>query len=169
LKNGVFTRGVLLDIPRLRHVKWLEPGDAVHPGDLEAWEKETGLKIMPGDAVILYTGRWARREAEGAWNAGDPGMPGLHASCAPWFKERDISILGSDGGSDVLPSGIPGVSHPIHMLMLHAMGVHILDNCDLEELSRTAARLNRWEFLLTAAPRPVTGGTGSPLNPIATF
>ena len=78
-------------------------------------------------------------------------------------------MLGSDAASDVIPSRVQGVSHPVHLLMLHALGVHIFDNCDLEGLARTAARLKRWEFLLTASPIPVTGGTGSPLNPIATF
>ena len=61
------------------------------------------------------------------------------------------------------------MSHPVHLLVLNSMGIHIFDNCDLEELSRMATRLGRWEFLLTAAPIPVEGGTGSPLNPIATF
>jgi kynurenine formamidase len=93
----------------------------------------------------------------------------LHASCAKWIKQRDVAILGSDAASDVLPSGIEGVSHPIHQLVLVAMGVHIFDNCDLEALSEACAARNRWEFLLTAAPIAVVGGTGSPLNPIATF
>ena len=78
-------------------------------------------------------------------------------------------MLGSDAASDVIPSRIDGISHPVHLLMLHAMGVHIFDNCDLEELGRTTAELKRWEFLLTASPIPVKGGTGSPLNPIASF
>ena len=78
-------------------------------------------------------------------------------------------MLGSDSASDVIPSQIPEVSHPIHLLTLHAMGVHIFDNCDLEAIAKASAKLKRWDFLLTAAPIPVTGGTGSPLNPIATF
>ena len=78
-------------------------------------------------------------------------------------------MLGSDAAADVIPSGIEGVTHPIHVLTLHAMGVHIFDNCDLESLSRTCLKLKQWEFLLTASPIPVKGGTGSPLNPIATF
>ena len=78
-------------------------------------------------------------------------------------------MIGSDAASDVLPSGVPGISHPIHLLVLHAMGVPMFDNCDLGDLSQVAARLNRWEFLITAAPIPVVGATGSPLNPIATF
>ena len=78
-------------------------------------------------------------------------------------------MIGSDAASDLLPSGIEGISHPVHLLMLNSMGVHIFDNCDLEELGDFAASRERWEFLITAAPLPVPGGTGSPLNPVATF
>jgi hypothetical protein len=62
-----------------------------------------------------------------------------------------------------------GIKLPIHWGTIFAMGVPILDNCDLEPLSAEAAKRNRWEFLLTAAPLAVAGGTGSPINPIATF
>jgi hypothetical protein len=78
-------------------------------------------------------------------------------------------LLGSDAASDVIPSGVEGLTLPIHQLTLIALGVNIFDNCDLEALSEAAAKRKRWEFLLTAAPIPLTGGTGSPLNPIATF
>jgi kynurenine formamidase len=168
LKQGIFTRGVLIDIPQLKGVKYLEPGTPIYSEDLEAWEKKAGLKLTAGDAVFIRTGRWARREEKGPWNVSE-NSAGLHASCAKWLKARDVALLGSDAASDVLPSGIESVSHPIHQLALIALGVHIFDNCDLEALSEAAAKRKRWEFLLTAAPIPLTGGTGSPLNPIATF
>ena len=166
LKNGIFSKGVLIDLPKLRGVEYLEPGTAVYPEDLDAWEAMSGATIESGDVVLLYTGRWKRRAAVGPWNG---TQAGLHATSARWLRHRDIAVLGSDGGSEVSPSGIPGVNSPIHLLMLHAMGVHMLDNLDLEALSETARELDRWEFLLTVAPLPVKGGTGSPLNPIATF
>jgi hypothetical protein len=78
-------------------------------------------------------------------------------------------MIGSDAASDVMPSRIDGVAQPIHQLMLVALGTPIFDNCDLEASGEAAAQLHRWEFLLTAAPIPVPGGTGLPLNPIATF
>jgi kynurenine formamidase len=168
LRQGIFTRGVLMDIAALKGVKFLEGATAIYPEDLEAWEKRAGIKVGPGDAVFINTGRWARRAARGPWEA-EKGTAGLHASCARWLKERDVALLGSDAASDVLPSGIEGVSHPVHLLTLNAMGVHIFDNCDLEELSAAAAERKRWTFLLTAAPLPIAGATGSPLNPIATF
>jgi hypothetical protein len=78
-------------------------------------------------------------------------------------------MLGSDAASDVIPSGIEGLDFPIHLLTLHAMGVHIFDNCDLQDLSKTAEKFKRWEFLLQASPLAVQKGTGFPLNPIATY
>ena len=85
------------------------------------------------------------------------------------MKNRDVAVLGSDAASDVLPSGVQDVPMPIHQLSLIAMGTWILDNCDLEALSAATKQRQRWEFLLTVAPLAVPGGTGSPINPIATF
>lgn len=168
LKQGVLTRGILIDLPKLKGVAYLEPGTPIYPEDLDAWEKKARIKVSPGDVIFVRTGRWARRAALGPWDV-SRNSAGLHASCARWIKQRDVSIIGSDVASDLLPSGIDGVSHPIHQLVLVAMGVYIFDNCDLEALSEACASRNRWEFLLTAAPIAVAGGTGSPLNPIATF
>ena len=168
LKDGIFTRGVLFDIPRLKGVPYLEPGTPIFPEDLEAWEKKAGFKVSSGDVVFIRTGRWARRAAEGPWDV-TKASSGLHASCAKWLKERDVAILGSEAASDVHPSLVEGITHPIHQLVLIAMGVHIFDSCDLGALSQAAAERERWEFLLTTAPIPVEGGTGSPMNPIAVF
>jgi kynurenine formamidase len=167
-KNGIFTKGILLDIPHLKGVDWLEPGTPIYPEDLDAFEQKTGVKVEPGDVVFVYTGRWKRRDAEGAWNAGEKSA-GLHASAAPWLHARDIAMIGSDAASDVAPSGVDGVRQPIHQLMLVSMGTPIFDNCDLEALAVECRKRNRWEFLLTASPLPVGRGTGSPLNPIAVF
>ena len=168
LKSGIVTRGILIDIPRLRNLPYLEPGTALYAEDLEAWEKKAGVKIAAGDAVFLRTGRWARREKLGPWNVGQ-NAAGLHASVAPWIKARGVAFLGSDAAEDVTPSMVEGIALPIHTLMITALGINLLDNQDLEALGDMAAKLNRWEFMVTIAPVPVTGGTGFPLNPIATF
>ena len=167
-KNGIFSRGILVDIPHLRGVPYLDSSDIIYPEDLEAWEKQAGVKVGSGDIVFIRTGRWARRAAKGPWDAGK-NSAGLHASCAKWLHQRDVAMVGSDAASDVMPSRVSGVSQPIHQLLLVAMGTPIFDNCDLEALSKAAADRKRWEFLITAAPIPVTFGTGSPLNPVATF
>ena len=167
-KNGILSRGILMDIPRLKGVPYLEPGTAIYPEDLDAWEKKAGVKVGSGDIVLIRTGRWAARAAKGPWKISS-NSAGLYASCAKWLKARDVAVLGSDGASDVMPSGVAGVTQPIHQLVLIAMGMPIFDNCDLEALSAEANKRQRWEFHLSAAPLAVTGGTGSPFNPIATF
>jgi len=168
LKNGVVTRGILIDMPRLRNVPYLEPGTALYVEDLEAWEKKAGVKIASGDAILLRTGRWARRAALGPWNVGQK-MAGLHASVAPWIKARGVAFVGSDAAEDVVPSMVEGVALPVHTLFITALGINLLDNQDLEALGEMAAKLNRWAFMLTINPVPVTGGTGFPLNAIAMF
>jgi kynurenine formamidase len=167
-KNGIITRGVLMDIPALKGVDYLEPGTPIYPEDLDAWERKAHLKVASGDVVFIRTGRWALRDAKGPWEVSKKSA-GLYASCAKWLKSRDVAILGSDAASDVMPSGIDGVVQPIHTLVLVAMGMPIFDNCDLELISKEARRRQRWEFLVTASPLAVPGATGSALNPIATF
>src|SRR5882672_4346425 len=168
LKNGIVTRGILIDIPRLRNLPYLEPGTAIYVEDLEAWEKKAAVKIAAGDAIFLRTGRWARREKLGPWNVGQSAA-GLHASVAPWIKARGVAFLGSDAAEDVTPSMVEGIALPIHTLMITGLGMNLLDNQDLEALGDASAKFNRWEFMLTIAPVPVTGGTGFPLNAIAMF
>lgn len=168
VKSGIFTRGILMDMARLKGVPYLAPGTPIYPEDLDAWERKAGVRVSSGDVVFIRTGRWALRAAKGPWSISS-NAAGLHASCAPWLKARDAAMLGSDAASDVMPSGVAGVTQPVHQLVLIAMGMPIFDNCDLEALGEEAARRRRWEFLITAAPLAVPGGTGSPLNPIATF
>jgi kynurenine formamidase len=168
LKNGVFTRGLLFDIPRLKGLPYLEPGTPIYPKDLEQWATRAGLQVSAGDVIFIRTGRWARQKRMGVWNVGQKSA-GLYASCLPWIRRHDLAMIGSDAATDVMPSGVAGVGQPIHEVVLPVFGMPIFDNCDLEELSETAAKYNRWEFLLTAAPLRVVGGTGSPLNPIATY
>ena len=168
MKDGIFTRGVLMDFPRLFDVKYLKGDRAIYPEDIEAWQKKTGVAVGSGDAVIIRTGRWARWEAEGDWDI-EKGSAGVHVSSMTWFRERDVALLGSDLAMDVMPSRVDGVFLPVHLVAIAAMGVPILDVCDLEPVSKAAAERNRWDFLLTIAPLAVEGGTGSPVNAIATF
>jgi kynurenine formamidase len=169
LKNGIVARAVLIDIPRLKGVPYLEPGTPIYPSDLEAWEKKTGVKVGAGDALFVRTGVWARRKAEGPWLRGraEGGKSaGLHPSVIPWLRQRDIALLGSDHPQYVSPSNLRGAVHDFALVYL---GIHLIDNCDLEAVADAAAARNRWEFMVTVAPLPVRGATGSPVNPIAVF
>src|SRR5882672_10475923 len=173
LKDGVVTRAILFDATRLPGKAtaqgWLEPGTAIHREDLEALEKSEHVKVSAGDVILLYTGRWKRRAALGAWPR-ETGFAGYHADVAYFLKERGVSFIAGDGPNDVLPTGLPAsVPNPLHRLALVAMGVDIFDNLDFERAVEQARRLNRYEFLFTAAPLRIEKGTGSPLNPLAIF
>jgi kynurenine formamidase len=171
-KTGIFTRAVLLDIPRLKGVKYLEPGTPIYVEDLEAAEKMAGVKVGPGDALFIRTGVWPYRKEHGPYARGRAGMDaGLDVSTLPWLKERDVAILGSDHPQGVNPAPPDANVAPnaVHDFMLVYRGVLLFDNCDLEAIAEAAAARRRWEFLLTAAPLPVKGSTGSPINPIGVF
>lgn len=167
-KQGIVTRGVLMDIARLKGERYLAPGTPIHVEDLEAWEAEAGVRVEAGDILLVRTGRWARRADVGPWATSEQGA-GLHASVAPWLHARGVAMLGGDYTNDAVPSGIDGAVQPIHQLTIVAMGMPLFDNLDLEAVAEEAARQNRWEFMLVAAPLAVEGGTGSPLNPLAIF
>jgi kynurenine formamidase len=166
LRSGIVTRGVLIDVPPVRGVEALAPGEPIVPEDLEAAESAAGVKVQRGDVLLVRTGRWRRRELHGP-SAPHEGIAGLDASCLSWLHEREVAALGSDGVSDVLPSRVDGVPMPIHSVALVAMGIHLLDNLDFDELSTVCTEEARWAFLLVVAPLVLIRGTASPVNPIA--
>lgn len=171
---GVITRAVLVDLPLMKGVPYLEPGTPIMASDLEAWEKFANVKIGTGDAVFIRNGRWARRAALGPWNAAREAA-GLHASAMPWLKQRNISILGSDAVNDVQPSGVEGgvpgeaKSRPIHLLSIAVMGVPLVDNGYFEDAAREAAQRKRWDFLMTVQFTRVPGGTATNFNALGVF
>jgi len=168
LAQGVVTRGVLIDVPRVRRVPWLEPGTAIEASDLESALSTQGLALRPGDAVLVRTGARARKDSLGAWDPSDFSA-GLSPDSMLVLSRGETALLGSDGDSDTRPSPVAGISSPIHALALNAMGMPLIDNMLLEDLAVACADLDCWEFLFTMAPLRIPGGTGSPVNPLAVF
>lgn len=168
MKNGVVTRAVLYDLPRLKGVPYLEPGTRIFPEDLEAWERQTGVRVGAGDAMLLRWGRWVRGAALGPWNT-DEGAAGLDNSVIPWLKARDIALLSweTPGYVPQPPGDLPRLA--LHNFVLTHLGVVLIDRADFEAVSAMAADRRRWEFMLTVGPLPIPNGTGSPVNPIAIF
>lgn len=166
--EGHVTRAVLVDMPLLKGVDWLEPTTPIFIEDLEEWERFAGVKIGPGDALLVRTGRWAMRAAVGPWKY-DQGGAGLHASVLPWLKARDVALLVGDAVTDVQPSGVELFGRPVHTLSMVAMGLPLVDNGYLEDVAREAKRLQRWHFMLSWLINQSQGGTAVPFSGVATF
>lgn len=169
--HGVIGRGVLLDIPRLRGVKWLEPGEAVATGELEAAERAQGVRLEQGDIFVFRTGHHRRRLELGAWNNGPDGegRAGLHVETMRLLHERQAAAFLPDGDGETVPCRVEGIGAPIHALQIASMGMACADSLNLEDVARVCEEQRRWEFLLVAAPLRLPGGTGSLFNPLAIF
>jgi kynurenine formamidase len=168
LKDGLVGRGVLLDVPRVRGVSWIEPGDHVFREDLEAAERAQGVRVGTGDILLVRTGHTRCQAERQPWDTGK-AKAGLHPTVATFLAERCVAVLGSDGNNDTAPSTTEGIGFPIHVLAINAMGIHLLDYLQFEDLVRQCEEAGRWEFLFAAAPLRIPRGTGSPLNPTAIF
>ena len=168
MKDGIVTRGVLYDIPRLKGVPYLEPGTRITVNDLEAWEERVGVKVGPGDAFFVRWGRWARQDVVGPFDTGLESA-GLDNNVIPWLRERDVAVVGWETpGYAPQPEGdLSRVA--LHNFALTILGLQVLDRADFQALAAAASERNRWEFMVTIAPLPIPNGTGSPVNPIAMF
>jgi kynurenine formamidase len=166
LKDGLAGRGVLIDAPRALGCDFIDPDHLITVDELERAERAQGLTVGPGDIVLVRTGRDVRRQS-----VDDQRVAGLDPFVAGWLREREVAVLGGDGVHDPIPPGAIAADWPmpIHMIGLVSMGLHLLDNLNLEDVAAVCAQERRWAFLLTLAPLRIPGGTGSPLNPIAMF
>jgi len=165
-REGFTTRGVLLDVPGYRGEPFVTTDKPVHGGELQAVAKAQGVEVQPGDALLVYCGReaWDVAHPQKPFSVHGEKKPGLHASCLPFIRDCDASILVWDM-MDAIPSGYT-INAPVHGI-LFAYGVAIVDNAMLGELANACAAAKRHEFMLTLTPLYVIGGTGSPVNPVA--
>jgi kynurenine formamidase len=167
-RGGFVTRGVLVDVPMVRGVDWLERGEGVMPEDILAAEQRCSFRVEEGDILLVRTGQLHRRNVEGPVDR-SAGSTACQAACLPLFHERGIAVLGSDTGNDVSPAHYKTVTQPIHQVGITAMGLWILDNANLEDVAEACRQRNRWEFMVSIGPLPLHNTTGSPVNPIAVF
>jgi len=169
--DGIVGRGVLLDIPRLRGVKWLEPGEAVTREELEEAERAQGVRLDEGDIFLFRTGHYRRRVELGPWNNGynGEGKAGLHVETIALLHERKVAVFFPEGDGETVPGNVEGVAYPIHALQLAAMGMVCADSLQFDDLVKICEAEDRWEFMVVACPLRLPGGTGSLFNPIAIF
>lgn len=165
-REGFFSRGVLLDVAAARGVEWLAPGEYVTPEDLEAAEEAQGVRVESGDVLFVRIGLDAREDAEGPEDRSL--RAGLDGAAVKWLHEREVAVYSGDCIERMpYPSSVFPV--PLHLIGLVAMGLILLDAPDLREVTKQCRRLNRYEFLVTAAPITIPNATGSPVNPLAVF
>jgi kynurenine formamidase len=165
-RDGIVGRGVLLDIPRLRGVPWLEPGDRVTAGDLIGAADAQQVRIGQGDLLLVRVGHRHRQAMLGPWDSAR-ARAGLHPAALEYVAERRVALLGSDSNNDAFPSAAEGVDFPVHVLAINAMGLHLLDWLQLDDLRGLCEETGRWSFCCVVAPLRLVRGTGSPVNPIA--
>jgi kynurenine formamidase len=164
--DGIVGRGVLLDIPRVRGTEWLEPGDYVTTEDILAAEQAQEVRAGRGDLLFIRVGHRLRRATRGPWDAA-AARAGLHPTVLPLLAERQIAVLGSDSNNDAAGRSARGAAFPVHVLAINALGLHLLDYLQFENLVPLCVESGRWSFLCVIAPLRLPRGTGSPINPIA--
>lgn len=168
--RSLVSRGVLLDVPRAMGAEHLEGGYAITAADLDAAEDLAGVRVEPGDVVLVRTGQMRHlRGPQPNKMAYAYPSPGLTVSTARWFRARDVAAVAIDTMVfDVYPGEFDAeVFLPVHLLHLVEMGLTQGQNFVLDELAADCAADGRYAFLLDATPLPFVNGLGSPVNPVA--
>lgn len=168
MRTGVVSRGVLLDLARAQGVDRLAPGQVIRPADLEAAEAKEGVRVQSGDVLLVRTGHMRCFTVDRDRVAYMRQMPGLGVDCVEWLHARQVAAVASDTNMvEVYPLEDPAVMLPLHMLCIRDMGLTLGEMFDLEALAADCAEDGAYQFLFSAPPLVVTGGTGSPINPLA--
>jgi kynurenine formamidase len=165
-RDGITGRGVLLDIPRLHGVPWLEPGEHVTADDLARAADAQQVEVRRGDLLFVRVGHRRRRAELGPWDAAS-ARAGLHPTAMQFVADREVAVLGSDSNNDSAGNPADQVEFPVHVLAINALGVHLLDYLAFGELVPLCEQAARWSFMCVIAPLRLPAGTGSPVNPIA--
>jgi kynurenine formamidase len=129
---------------------------------------------------VKHMSRWGPADRRGALNNISPAQVVAAASdiwrgravslaALELLAERRIAVLGSDDNNDTAPSAAEGVDFPVHVLAVNAMGLHLMDRLQFDDLVAVCEELNRWSFLCVVAPLRLPAATGSPVNPIVIF
>ena len=163
--RGIVTRGVLIDIPRMRGVSHLKPGEFVKPDEIES----VAHQLEPGDAALIRTGATLEDGIPPTDESCRHGIwQGLHPECVEVLATRDIAVLATDCPGDVFPSPYGHiVRSPVHTLCLTYYGIHLLHNMDLEGFAKTCERETRSTFLFVVTSLHLERATGSLTSPVA--
>lgn len=163
-KEKLINRAVLLDVARFKNVDVLDAGQEITAEDLQATAKAEGVEIQPGDSVLIRTGFGKYFEADRAKYSGFRPGPGENA--ARWLASKSIFLTGDDQMSyEVVPQ--KGTVFPCHRILIADSGIYLVENLNLEELSKALAEQKSYEFILVLNPPRLRGATGAPVNAFA--
>jgi len=163
-KDKLVNRAVLLDVARFKNVEALAAGQEITAADLEATAKAEGIEIQPGDSVLIRTGYGKFFEADRAKYSGF--RPGPGEGAARWLASKKIFLTGDDQMSyEVVPE--KGTIFPCHRILIADSGIYLVENLNLEELSKALADQKVYEFALVLNPPRLRGATGAPVNAFA--
>jgi kynurenine formamidase len=166
--GAVVTRGVLLDIARLKGVDYFDDGYPITGDDLDAAATVGKVKVQSGDIVLVRTGQmeWLRRGDKVRFN--DPS-PGIGVGSVEWLHDNEVAAIATDTlVFEVWPCEDPAALLPVHLLDLRDMGLVQGQLWNLDELAADCADDGVHEFLLAATPLPITGAVGGAVAPTAT-
>jgi kynurenine formamidase len=163
----IVTRGILLDVARARDVHHLDAGHVIDAAALDATLADTGLRVEPGDAVLVRTGQMHHLERD-ARDDYRIKAPGFGVSAVEWFHDHDISMVANDTYAfEIYPPEHPEAMMAVHMLDLRDMGLTQGQLWFLDDLAADCAADGVWEFLLSATPLPVVGAVSGMVAPVA--
>jgi kynurenine formamidase len=168
MAKGIVGRGVLLDIARLKGVDWLQQGEVITPGDLDAAASAQGIEVRSGDILFFRTGWRTKFKQEADAASFMAGEPGIGIACVDWLHDHEVAVIASDNWAiEVLPGENPDQLLDVHMVLIRDMGMTLGEILDLDELADDCAQDGVYEFLCTAPPIKFTNAVGSPINPLA--
>ena len=160
--GALVTRGVLIDVARLKGVARLDGGYEITQGDIDAALKRESVDLHSGDIVLFHTGwgsLWMKDNARFSETA-----PGIGLAAGQYLASKEVVMVGADTWSvEAVPNPNTDLAFPVHQVLLARNGIYIFENLVTEDLARD----NVYEFAFFYAPLKLKGATGSPGNPIA--
>jgi kynurenine formamidase len=155
-------RAVLLDLPGWRGVDVLPGGHVITADEIEGCAAAQGVSLGAGDIVLVRTG-WLDAYFADQSSVPMEAQAGLGIDAARLLASLDVAAVGADNSA---VEAIPFDGNDflcVHIELLVRRGVPLIEHLLLAEMARDRV----YESLLVVAPLPVTGATGSPVNPIA--
>jgi kynurenine formamidase len=163
----LISRGVLLDIARLKGVDVLEDSFEITAADLSAAEERQGVRVESGDILMIRTG-WYKYFQEGDRQHFMGNAPGPGLDTCRWLHDREVAALAIDQWTgEVWPSPVKGASIPFHQVVIRDMGLTLGEMFNFEELAADCEQDGVWESFFCGPGLKVTGSVGSPITPMA--